>query len=77
MATNIAVTNNKALLSGNGLSAPRSVFGAQCFVLASGTQSVSVCTSAEQEMRRPQLKPAQHPDAISVSVLLRRLHDED
>jgi hypothetical protein len=78
MATNIAVTDNKALLSGNGLSAPRSVFGAQCFVLGEVeiTKSVSVCTSAEQEISRPRRKPAQHPDAISVSVLLRRRTDQ-
>jgi hypothetical protein len=43
------------------------------------TQSVSVGPSAEQEMRRPQLKPTAHPDAkalIPASVLLQRLHDE-
>jgi hypothetical protein len=43
------------------------------------TQSVSVGPSAEQEMRRPKLKPTVHPDAkafIPASVLLQRLHDE-
>ncbi len=43
------------------------------------TQSVLVGPSAEQEMRRPKLKPAQHPDTkafIPASVLLRQLHDE-
>ena len=58
MATNIAVTDNKALLSGNGLSAPRSVFWAQCFVLGEVeiTKSVSVCTSAEQEISQAPAK---------------------
>ena len=43
------------------------------------TQSVSVGPSAEQEMRRPKLKPTAHPDAkafIPASVLLKWLHDE-
>jgi hypothetical protein len=36
-------------------------------------------SDAEQEIRRPQLKPTQYPDAkafIPASVLLQRLHDE-
>jgi hypothetical protein len=43
------------------------------------TQSVSVGHDAEHEIRRPKLKPTQHPDAkalIPASVLLQRLHDE-
>ena len=43
------------------------------------TQSVSVGPDAEHEIRRPKLKPTQHPDAkalIPTSVLLQRLHDE-
>jgi hypothetical protein len=43
------------------------------------TQSVSVGPDAEHEIRRPKLKPTQHPDAkalIPASVLLQRLHDE-
>src|SRR5450755_3433772 len=43
------------------------------------SQSDLVGPSAEQEMRRPKLKPAQHPDTkafIPASVLLQRLHDE-